>query len=53
MLQNVTDAYMQRGWGVNRLEDRSDVHVLELLDIGLRDSMKLPSTCGRCVEDHL
>ncbi len=53
MLQNVTNAYVQRGQALNRLEDRSNVHVLELLDIGLIDSMKLPSTCGRHVEDNL
>lgn len=50
-MQNVTDAYMQRGQAVNRLESRSDVHVLELPDIGLLDSIKLPSTCGTRVED--
>ena len=33
----------------------SDVHALQMLDIGLLDSTnsKLPSTCGRYVEDYL
>lgn len=54
-MQNVTDAYMymQTGQAVKRLENRSDVHMLELLDIRQIDSMKLPLSCGRCLEDYL